>query len=312
MVERADAARPSPVPLGIGRLVRRRALREAVAGYLFLLPGLVPMLLFVLLPIFGGLFFSFLDWNLLQPWTFVGLENYRNLVGDPEFWGALRVSATFMAGVVPLGMLLALCLALALNHGRRGILVYRTVYFMPVVTATVAVALLWRWLYAGQLGLINTLLASVGVEGPNWLGDPEWALPAIMLMSVWKGLGYTMVLFLAGLQGIPEHLYDAAKIDGAGAWARFRHVTLPLLSPTTFFILVVGLIGALQVFDQIFVMTGGGPYRATVSVSYFIYETGFKLLHMGYAAAVAWVLFVLIFLVTLVQWRLQSRWVHYE
>jgi multiple sugar transport system permease protein len=303
---------PAALSLRLGRAVRRPAFREALAAYLFLLPGLLPMLAFVLLPIVGGLFFSLLKWNLLEPWTVVGLENYVFLVADPEFWGALRVSATYMVGVVPIGIVVSLALALALNRGRRGVIVYRTLYFMPVVTATVAIALLWRWLYAGQLGLINTLLGLVGLEGPNWLGDPDWALPAVMAMSVWKGLGYTMVIFLAGLQGIPEHLYEAAKIDGAGAWARFRHVTLPMLSPTTFFILVVGLIGALQVFDQIFVMTSGGPYRATVSVSYFIYETGFKLLNMGYAAAVAWVLFVIIFLVTLLQWRLQDRWVHYE
>jgi multiple sugar transport system permease protein len=303
---------PAALSLRLGRAVRRPAFREALAAYLFLLPGLLPMLAFVLAPIGGGLFFSLLKWNLLEPWTFIGLENYRGLVADPEFWGSLRVSATYMAGVVPIGTVIALGLALALNRGRRGVIVYRTLYFMPVVTATVAIALLWRWLYAGQLGLINTLLALAGIEGPNWLGDPDWALPAVMVMSVWKGLGYTMVIFLAGLQGVPEHLYEAAKIDGAGAWARFRHVTLPMLSPTTFFILVVGLIGALQVFDQIFVMTSGGPYRATVSVSYFIYETGFKLLNMGYAAAVAWLLFVIIFLITLLQWRLQDRWVHYE
>ena len=303
---------PAALSLRLGRAVRRPAFREALAAYLFLLPGLLPMLAFVLLPIVGGLFFSLLKWNLLEPWTFVGPDNYLFLVADPEFWGALRVSATYMVGVVPIGIVVSLALALALNRGRRGVIVYRTLYFMPVVTATVAIALLWRWLYAGQLGLINTLLGLVGLEGPNWLGDPDWALPAVMAMSVWKGLGYTMVIFLAGLQGIPEHLYEAAKIDGAGAWARFRHVTLPMLSPTTFFILVVGLIGALQVFDQIFVMTSGGPYRATVSVSYFIYETGFKLLNMGYAAAVAWILFAMILAITLVQWRIQKRWVHYE
>src|SRR5258708_9904933 len=246
------------------RLVRRPAFREAAAAYCFLLPGLVPMIAFFLLPILGGMFFSFLNWNLLQPWKFVGLGNYVALVGDKEFWGALGVSATYMVGVAAIGRVLALILALALNRGRKGVVLYRTLYFMPVVTATVAVALLWRWLYAGQVGLLNTLPALIGVDGRDWQGDQAWALPAVMIMSIWKGLGYTMVLFLAGLQGIPEHLYDAAKIDGAGSWARFRHVTLPLLSPTTFFILVVGLIGALQVFDQIFVMTSGGPYPSPV------------------------------------------------
>lgn len=311
-----ETARPaaglSPAVSPVTRFARQPAVREAFAAYCFLLPGLVPMIVFVLWPIVAGLALSLLRWNLLQPWTFVGPANYVRLLGDAEFWKALRVSGTFMAGVVPAGVALSLVLALALNRGRRGVVVYRTLYFMPVVTATVAIALLWRWLYAGEVGLINTLLSLVGIAGPDWLGDTAWALPAVMIMSVWKGLGYTMVLFLAGLQGIPEHLYDAAKIDGASAWARFRHVTLPLLSPTTFFIVVVGVIGGLQVFDQVFVMTGGGPARATVTVSYFIYETGFKLLNMGYAAAIAFVLFLIIFGATLLQWRLQNRWVHYE
>src|SRR5262245_55972719 len=175
---------PAALSLRIGRAVRRPAFREALAAYLFLLPGLLPMLAFVLLPIVGGLFFSLLKWNLLEPWTFVGLENYRALVADAEFWGALGVSASYMAGVVPIGIVVSLALALGLNRGRRGVIAYRTLYFMPVVTATVAIALLWRWLYAGQLGLINTLLAIVGIEGPNWLGDPDWALPAVMVMSV--------------------------------------------------------------------------------------------------------------------------------
>ncbi|MBI2941297.1 MAG: sugar ABC transporter permease [Chloroflexi bacterium] len=306
------AARQPSRSRWIIRFVRRRAFREALVGYALLLPGAVPMLIFLLAPIFAGFFFSLLKWNLLQPWTFVGVENYATLFGDPELWEALQVSATYMVGVIPAGIVISLALAVALNTGRRGIIAYRTLYFMPVVTATVAIALLWRWLYAGQIGLLNTLLASFGIQGPDWLGDPAWALPAVMIMSVWKGLGYTMVLFLAGLQGIPEHLYDAARIDGAGTWARFRYVTLPLLSPTTFFVLVTGLIGALQVFDQIFVMTNGGPYRSTVSASFYIYETGFRLLKMGYAAAAAWMLFAIIFVATLIQWRLQERWVHYE
>ncbi len=177
--------RPTAWHLVLG-LLRRPAVREAVAGYCFLLPGLIPMVVFVLLPIVGGFLMSLLRWNLLQPWTFVGLENYQTLVADSEFWNALRVSASFMVGVVPIGMVIALILAMALNSGRRGIVVYRTVYFMPVVTATVAVAMLWRWLYAGDLGLINTLLRLVGIQGPDWLGDAAWALPAVMIMSIWK------------------------------------------------------------------------------------------------------------------------------
>jgi len=291
---------------------RRPAFRDAMAGYLFLLPGFIPMLVFSLLAIFAAFGLSLVHWTLLQPWTFVGLANYRKLLTDPEFWRAMRVSATFMVVVVPVGMVISLALALALNRGLRGTVIYRTLYFLPVITSTVAVALLWRWLYASGIGLINTLLALVGIEGPNWLGDATWALPAVMIMSIWKGLGYTMILFLAGLQSIPETYYEAAKIDGANAWARFRYVTIPLLSPTTFFILVVGVIGSLQVFDQVFIMTNGGPYRTTITASFFIYETGFKLLNMGYASSAALMLFVIIFIATLFQIRMQNRWVHYE
>lgn len=300
------------IPLSRSRRWRSQSFHEAVAGYLFILPGLLPMIVFAFLPIVGGLAVSLLDWNLVQPWKFAGLQNYAKLIHDHEFWNAFRVSATYMVGVVPSGTILALALALALNSGRRGVVLYRTIYFLPVVTATVAVGMLWRWLYIKDIGLIDSLLLQVGIEGPDWLGSVHWALPAVMIMSVWKGLGYTMVLYLAGLQGIPEHLYEAAKIDGAGAWQRFRHVTLPMLSPTTFFILVLGIIGGFQVFDQIFVMTAGGPMRSTVSTSFFIYETGFQFLKMGYAAAAAWIMFVVVFVATIIQWRLQSRWVHYE
>lgn len=293
-------------------LFRRASVREALAAYCFLLPGFLPFLVFAVLPMVGGFSLSLLEWNLLQPWTFIGLANFRGLLADGEFWSAMRVSALFTLGVVPTGLVLALGLAVLLNGGRRGVVFYRTVYFLPVVTATVAVSMVWRWLLAGDLGLVNALLGVVGISGPAWLGDTTWALPAVIVTSVWKGLGYSMVLFLAGLQNIPQDYYDAAKLDGAGAWDRFRDVTLPLLSPTTFFVLVVSIISSLQVFDQVFVMTNGGPYRSTVTASYFIYETGFKLLNMGYASAAASVLFLVILVASIFQWKLQRRWVHYE
>lgn len=293
-------------------MFKRQAFREAIAAYVFILPGLLPMVVFSLFPIAAGLAVSLLNWNLVQPWTFVGLANYGSLLHNGEFWNAMQVSVTYMVGVVPAGAVIALALALGLNGERRGVVIYRTIYFLPVVTSTVAVALLWRWLYVPGLGIIDGLLQMIGVQGPDWLGDVHWALPAVMIMSVWQGLGYTMVLYLAGLQGIPEHLYDAAKVDGAGAWQRFLHVTLPLLSPTTFFILVIGVIGGLQVFDQIFVMTSGGPMQSTDTATFFVYQNGFQFLKMGLASAAAWIMFVVIFVATLVQWRLQSRWVHYE
>lgn len=309
------SARPRSMSLASGRKAskwRKSSFREAVAAYCFLLPGFVPFLVFAVLPIFGGFSLSLFEWNLVQPWRFVGLQNFRALASDGEFWNAMRVSGLFTLGVVPTGLIIALFLAVLLNSGRRGLVVYRTIYFLPVVTATVAISMVWRWLLAGDLGLVNTLLAYVGIDGPDWLGERRWALPAVIVTSVWKGIGYSMVLFLAGLQNIPQDYYDAAKIDGAGAWRRFRDVTLPLLSPTTFFVMVVSIIGSLQVFDQVFVMTDGGPYRSTVTASYFIYESGFKLLAMGYASAAACILFVVIFIASVFQWRLQRRWVHYE
>lgn len=291
---------------------RRALVREALVAYCFLLPGFIPFIVFAVMPMVGGFSLSLLEWNLLQPWTFIGLANFRQLVVDGEFWHAMRVSALFTLGVVPAGLILALLLAVLLNSGRRGVVFYRTIYFLPVVTATVAISMVWRWLLAGDLGLVNALLDVVGIQGPDWLGDTTWALPAVIGTSVWKGLGYSMVLFLAGLQNIPQDYYDAAKIDGAGAWHRFRDVTLPLLSPTTFFVLTVSIISSLQVFDQVFVMTDGGPYRSTVTASYFIYESGFKLLNMGYASAAACVLFLIIFIASVIQWNLQKRWVHYD
>jgi multiple sugar transport system permease protein len=296
---------------GFSRL-RRASFREAFTAYLFLLPGFIPFVVFAVMPIIGGFSLSLVEWNLLQPWAFVGLQNFRTLFTDGQFWNAMRVSGLFTLGVVPTGLVIALLLAVLLNGNRRGLIVYRTLYFLPVVTATVAISMVWRWLLAGDLGLVNTLLSYVGIDGPDWLGSRRWALPAVIVTSVWKGIGYSMVLFLAGLQNIPQDYYDAAKIDGASAWRRFRDVTLPLLSPTTFFVVVVSIISSLQVFDQVFVMTDGGPYRSTVTASYFIYESGFQLLNMGYASAAACVLFVVIFIASVIQWRLQKKWVHYE
>jgi len=213
---------------------------------------------------------------------------------------------------VPASVLAALALALLANTTLRGITFFRTVYFLPVVSSMIAVALVWSWMFNPRYGLLNTLLHSLfGIQGPAWLDDTSWALPAMVIVTVWKGLGYSMVIFLAGLQNIPVDLYHAATLDGAGAWARFRHVTLPLLSPTTFFVLVITLINAFQVFEQTYVLTKGGPANSTVTLSYYVYQNAFQFFHMGLAAAVSYVLFALLFGVTLLQFRLQRRWVFY-
>jgi multiple sugar transport system permease protein len=208
---------------------------------------------------------------------------------------------------------LALLLAIALNQQLRGMHVFRAAYFLPTITSAVAAATVWRWIYEPNFGLLNSLLYAIGVEHPpTWISSPAWAMPALILLGIWQGLGFQMVIFLAGLQGIPAHLYEAAAIDGAGWWARFRHITLPLISPTTFFVLIISVIGSYQVFDQAFVLTEGGPGYATTTLVYYIYEYGFQFFKMGYAAAMAWILFAIVFVLTVIQFRIQARWVHYD
>lgn len=290
------------------------ATREAIAGYLFLLPNMLGFLIFTVLAVIASAVISLTDWDLLSPPKFVGLANYQKLLtNDPLFHKVLLNTFVFTIASVPLAVVISLLLALALNQGIRGIALFRTAYFLPVITAMVVVALIWRWLYNPDFGVLNYVLYNLGVRNPpNWLASQQWAMPAVIIMAVWKQVGYNMVIFLAGLQAIPSSLYEAASIDGAGRLARFRHITLPLLTPTTFFIVVISLIGSLQVFDAVLVLTEGGPANATRTLVFHIWEQAFRFLHMGYAAAVAWVLFFLIFLITLLQWKLQGRWVHYE
>lgn len=301
---------------GVWRSKNRR--RELIAALCFLLPNLLGFVIFTAGPLLSSLGISLLEWNLLNPPTWLGIENYLHLLQDDDFWLSLRATLYYMLGSVPLSIVSALLLALALNQKIRGITIYRTLYFIPVVSSMIAVALMWRWMYNPTSGILNYMLDRIFTTlhlpftPPDWLQSRVWAMPAIILMSVWKGLGYNMVLFLAGLQGIPAHLYEAAEIDGATAWYKFRHITLPLLTPTTFFIVIISLIGSFQIFEQAYIMTQGGPARSTVTTVYYIYENGFQWYQMGYASAVAWVLFALILLVTVIQWKYQDRWVFYE
>lgn len=287
--------------------------REASAAYGFLLPNLVGFAVFTFLPVLAALLISFTDWDLLTPPDWAGLENYRRLATDPLFRQVLKNTALYVLGTVPLQMALALAVAIALNQRIPGQLFFRTAYFMPVVASTVAVALVWRWIFNYDFGLLNSFLYMIGIQDPpNWLGSTRWALISVIIMSIWQQVGYSMVLFLAGLQGVPQQLYEAAKIDGAGPWARFLFITLPMLSATTFFVLVIGVINSFQVFDQAFIMTQGGPANATNTIVYNIYQNAFQFFNMGYASAMAWVLFAIIFVVTLLQFRLQQRWVNYD
>jgi multiple sugar transport system permease protein len=280
--------------------------------YLYLLPTIAGLVLFSAGAVAASFFLSFTQWDIISPPEWVWFDNYTGLWHADLFWEVFRNTLYFVALAVPVSVAASLALALLVNTGLRGITFFRTAYFLPVVSSMIAVALVWSWIFNPEYGLLNYLLrAWFGVQGPAWLDDTTWALPAMVIVTVWKGLGTSMIIFLAGLQNIPGDLYHAATIDGAGVWRRFRNITLPMLSPTTFFVLVITLINAFQVFEQTYVLTKGGPANSTLTLSYYIYQNAFQYFQMGKAAAVSYVLFAMIFLVTLVQFRVQKRWVFY-
>ncbi|MBC8074711.1 MAG: sugar ABC transporter permease [Chloroflexales bacterium] len=276
-----------------------------------MMPAILGLLFFLLGPIVVSLYLSFTSYDLLTEPEWIGLGNYATMFGDKLFWQALRVSAIYAVVSVPLGLLLSLLAAVLLNQKLRGITVFRSIYYLPTVISGVGVAMLWRWMFNSEYGVINVLLASVGIDGPAWITDESWALPALIVASLWS-IGGTMLIFLAGLQGIPAELYEAAEIDGAGPFHQFRSITLPLLSHVTFFNLVLGIIGALQSFTDAYVMTGGGPNNATLSLTLYLYRNAFRYLNMGFASAVAWVLFVIVLVLTLLVFRSSPLWVYYE
>jgi multiple sugar transport system permease protein len=285
--------------------------REALHAYVFMAPAILGLLLFTLGPVIASLLLSFTEYNLLSPPKWVGPANYVEMFGEELFWQAFRVSAIYSVVSVPLGLGLALGLAVLLNHKMRGVTFFRSVYYLPTVISGVGVAMLWRWLFNAEFGIINVLLGKVGIDGPAWLVDQRWALPALIITSVW-GIGGTTLIFLAGLQGISQELYEAADIDGAGRWSQFRNITLPLLSHVTFFNLVLGIIGALQVFTDAFVITRGGPNHATLFLSVYLYQHAFLYLNMGYAAAIAWFIFIIVLVLTLMVFKSSPMWVYYE
>ena len=286
--------------------------RRAALVSSFLLPSLVPLTLFLITPMAASIGLSFVSWDLLTSPQWVGTDNYRELLHDAAFHSALLHTVLYIAGYLPLAVGGGLAIALLLHQRLRGVGWIRTIYFLPVVTSWVVVALVWKWLLNPQFGIVNTLLGYVGIQGPGWWTDPNWALPSIILASAWKDIGFAMVIFLAGLQGIPEEYYEAASIDGAGRWRRFRDVTLPLLAPTTFFVITISLINNFQVFDQVWVMTQGGPAGSSSVVVEQIVKNAFSYGRMGYASAMSWVLFAIILLFTAAQVRLQRRWVSYD
>jgi multiple sugar transport system permease protein len=294
-----------------GRL--SQATLRNIEGWLFIMPVAIGVLVFYLIPIGVSLYTSFTNWDGLTPHRVIGLANYeRILFNDQVYRRVLGNTLYYVAGHIPLTILLALGLALLCHRRMRGVTWFRAAYFTPTITNVVAIGLVWSYFYAPRFGVLNGLLGLIGVEGPSWLTDVRWAMPAVILLSIWYGVGYPMVILLAGLNGIPEVYHEAAKIDGAGAWHRFRYVTLPLLTPIFFFLTITQFISSFQVFGTIFVLTHGGPANATNVYSYYVFQSAFQFSKMGYAAAMAWLLFVLIAAITLAQWILQKHWVHYE
>ena len=293
-------------PKAFGRLKRS----EAIAGYIFLLPNFLGFLAFSLIPIFAAFALTFASWNLVGSPKFIGLSNYQQMVQDELFWQTARNTVYYTVGAVPIAVFIAFWMALLLNRAIKGVTFFRTVFFLPYVTLTVAIAIVWSWIYNPDLGLLNYLLGLAGIDGPQWLQSTTWAMPAIIIMSDWKGIGYPMLIFLAALQAIPEEYYDAAKVDGATWLQRVRFITVPLMSPATFFVLVTSFIGAMQGFDQFYVMTQGGPAYSTTTIVMYMYQNGFQWFNMGYAATLAVALFLAIFVITLVQWRIGRVWVY--
>jgi multiple sugar transport system permease protein len=288
----------------------QRAVEELTA-YLFLSPWIIGFVVFTAGAMIASFFISLNDTDLLSIAKFVGLRNYQRAVLAPLFHKALVVTAYYTALVVPLGTIIALVIALMLNQKVWPVGVWRTIYYLPAVVSGVAVALLWGWVLNPDYGLVNQGLALLGIKGPRWFASEQWAVPGLVLIALW-GTGTNMLLYLAGLQSIPTELQEAARIDGAGPWAVFRHVTLPLLTPTIFFNVVINIIGSFQVFTNAYILTQGGPNNATLTMVLYLYREGFQLFHFGYASAIAWILFAIILFFTLIIIRSSSLWVYYE
>ena len=271
---------------------------------LFLSPTLVIFTVFIAFPIIFSFYLSFHEWNMFGgERQYIGLQNYGAIIGDPEFWRVFRTTVIYTVGTVPVNMMLALWVAFILNKRIAGKKFLRAAFFTPVIVSSVAAAVIWRWVFDPNLGLLNFGLDAIGLPTVNWINNATAAMIALMIVGVWKTFGVNMILFSAGLSGIPDHYYEAAEIDGAGGWHKFYNITLPLLSPTTLFILVLSIIGSFQVFDLVYVLTFGGPLGSTKVLVYYLYEHAFKFFNMGYASAVAYVLFAVLFILTLLQIR---------
>lgn len=286
--------------------------KQKIEPYLYVLHVMVGLGIFVFGPVIYAFFLGFNRWDLITPPVWVGWDNYKDFINSSLFWKVIGNTLYFTLVSVFLGVIVSLGLAMIVNQKIKVVSFFRSVYFLPVISSMVAVSLVWKWLYNAQFGLINYFLKFLGIAGPNWLNSSLWAMPAIIIMSVWKMTGYNMIVLLAGLQNIPRELYEVASIDGASRWRQFWNITLPLLSPALFFALIILFISSFQVFEQTYVMTGGGPHYATLTLPLYIYQTSFLWFKIGYGAALSFVFFLIILAVILIQLGFEKKWVFYR
>lgn len=288
------------------------SVRRTITGYLFISPFILGVMFWVLYPAGMAAWLTFQDWNLINPAQFVGLKNWQRMVDDALFWQSLKVTSTFTLISVPLTLIISFFMALLINTKVRGIALFRTIYYLPCIIPAVANAVLWAWILNTDFGLLNEVLHDFGLPKIAWLQEPAWALPALILMSLWGGVGQPMIIFLAGLQGIDDVYYEAAKIDGAGWWAQLVHITIPMMSSVVFFNLIIGVINSFQIFTAAYLITNGGPQNSTLVFVLYLYRVGFQFLKMGYAAALAWVLFFIILFFTVIIFRTVGSRVYYQ
>ena len=285
--------------------------KDTVKFFLFISPWIIGFLLFILIPMGMSLYYSFTDWDVLTKESFVGMANYAGLFQDPLFYKSLQVTGVYTLITVPLNVFLSLMTAILLNMEGRFMVFFRTLYYIPAVLSAVVVAILWQWIFNSKYGLLNDVLAKFGIEGPRWLSDPQWVMPALVIMSIW-GIGGGIIMYLAGLQAVPKDLYEAATLDGARFWKKLFHITIPSMSPIILFTFLTSLIATLQTFSQAYIMTSGGPNHATLFYAYYLYQNGVVYKKMGKACAMAWLFFIVVMLLSLVVLKVSGKVVYYE
>ncbi len=285
--------------------------KDTIKFFLFISPWIIGFLLFILIPMGMSLYYSFTDWDVLTKESFVGMANYAGLFQDPLFYKSLQVTGVYTLITVPLNVFLSLMTAILLNMEGRFMVFFRTLYYIPAVLSAVVVAILWQWIFNSKYGLLNDVLAKFGIEGPRWLSDPQWVMPALVIMSIW-GIGGGIIMYLAGLQAVPKDLYEAATLDGARFWKKLFHITIPSMSPIILFTFLTSLIATLQTFSQAYIMTSGGPNHATLFYAYYLYQNGVVYKKMGKACAMAWLFFIAVMLLSLVVLKVSGKVVYYE